>query len=220
MLHFNTKSWHYKLVLYVFGKNFFLERDTIDYEATHKANKIKWITKPKVINFCPYCRGVLWSAMSLPFVYIWRKLPHKEKKELSHEEVMKRLKRRGFIMRSIGSSIMFVIGGVNLVIGEFWVGITDIIIGGMIFLAFAVLPNYPEQVKKFIVAPLEKYLLPSIKVFVNFIKKHWPKRPRKVHKVKNPNIVKTYIQTYFQTKHSIICPPVCFIDKVDQENLR
>ena len=35
-------------------------------------------------------------------------------------------------------------------------------------------------------------------------------------KARNPNIVVTYLQS----THHALCPPVCFIDKIDQENLK
>ena len=91
MIVFNTSSWHYKLVLYVFGKNFFTEKDTVDFDRYGKDREIIWTRKPKVVNFCPYCRGVLAAFWMIPFVFIWRKFPHK-KKELTHDEIMKRIK--------------------------------------------------------------------------------------------------------------------------------
>ena len=54
MIHFNDNSWHYRLVLYVFGKNFFTERDTIDADIFDKTNNIVWTRKPKLVNFCHY----------------------------------------------------------------------------------------------------------------------------------------------------------------------
>ena len=94
MIHFNNDSWHYRLVLYVFGKNFFIEKDGIDFAAMEKQfgpnlptdyHNMIYKIKPKVVNFCPYCRGVLWSALSLPFVYVWRIFfPYDPTKEKTH----------------------------------------------------------------------------------------------------------------------------------------
>ncbi|KKK55558.1 hypothetical protein LCGC14_3073370, partial [marine sediment metagenome] len=36
MLQFDTTSWHYRLVMYVFGENFFTEKDTLDFDAADK----------------------------------------------------------------------------------------------------------------------------------------------------------------------------------------
>lgn len=213
MLQFNTDSWHYRLVMYVFGENFFTEKDNLDFDASEKTGTLVWTRKPKVVNFCPYCRGVLWSTLSLPFVFVWRLFPHKERKEMTHEEVMKRLKRRGFIIRCIGSSVLFFIGIINLLLGEYWVGITDLIIGAALIFTFGVLPNYPKQVNKFLLSPMKKCMVPIFKPLVNFIRNHWPKKKQTTKKEmpKNPSLLKAYLET----NHSKICPPIAFIDPND-----
>lgn len=218
MLHFNTQSWHYRLVLYVFGKNFFLERDTIDLDEFKKTNRIIWTKKPKIINFCPYCRGVLYSAISLPFVYIWRLLPHKERKELSHEETKARMKRRGLWIKCIASGIQFPLAVVNIVAGNYSAAIFQIIFGILLIGIFLLLPYKYDETAKILGPPLRKYVWPVIKPIVNFISKYLKERKHieKEHKVKNPSIIKTYLDS----KHSAICPVVCFIDKVDQEKLQ
>lgn len=213
MLHFNTQSWHYRLVLYVFGKNFFLERDTVDYEATEKKRELVWTKKPKVINFCPYCRGVLWSTISLPFVFVWRLYPHKPAEERTHEEVMKRMKRRGILIRSIGGSVQFPFALMNYLQGSELAAAINIIAGVGIMASFAFLPGNKHAKK--ILMPV---FLAIGKIF-DFISKHWPKKKEKdlmPPKIKNPSLVREYLHE----KHSVICPPVCFIEKVDQENLR
>jgi len=217
MLHFNTSSWHYRLVMYIFGKNFFTEHDTIDMTEYKKSAKIVWTRKPKVINFCPYCRGVLWSALSLPFVYIWRIFfPHDSTKVMTHEQTMKRMKIRGMLIRSIGGSIQFPFALMNYLSGEYLIAAINIIAGFLIIATFVFIPGN-NRLKKILGSPLEKYLWPLIKPIINFISKSFEKKEeKKIHKPKNPSILAAYLHT----KHSAICPPVCFIEKVDQENLR
>lgn len=210
MLHFNTLSWHYKLVLYVFGKNFFLEKDKIDYDASEKLNTIIWTKKPKVVNFCPYCRGVLWSALSLPFVFLWRLLPHKPKKELTHKQTMRKMKIRGMLIRGIGGSIQFPFALANYLNGNTTIAIIQVILGIGIMATFAFLPGNET---------VSKIFRPLFKAISKFIDLVWPEKKSKKEsppKVKNPSIVAAYLHE----KHSVICPPVCFIEKIDQEKFR
>jgi len=227
LIHFNNDSWHYRLVLYVFGKNFFIEKDGIDFAAMEKQfgpylptsyHNMIYKTKPKVVNFCPYCRGVLWSALSLPFVYVWRILfPHDPTKEKTHAEIMRRMKIRGILIRSIGGSIQFPFGIMNYLHGNYEAAIINFFIGFLIIGTFLFLPGH-KRTQKILGTPF-RYLWLLIKPIVNFISKLWPKKQVKkgtVLKIKNPSIVVTYLQS----KHHALCPPVCFIDKSDLENLR
>ena len=227
MIHFNTLSWHYKLVLYVFGKNFFIEKDGFDFAAMERTfdpkiptdyHKIIYKTKPKVINFCPYCRGVLWGAISLPFVYGYRILfPYDPTKVMTHAQTMRRMKIRGMLIRSVGGGIQFPFAIGNYLKGEYGIAAFELVLGVVIIATFMFLPGN-KRAQKFFGIPF-KYLWIIIKPIVNFIGKHWPKKQVKkttVFKVKNPNIVVTYLQS----KHHVLCPPVCFIEKIDQEKLR
>jgi len=227
LIHFITDSWHYRLVLYVFGKNFFIEKDGFDFAAMDKQfgpnlptdyHKLIYKTKPKVINFCPYCRGVLWSALSLPFVYVWRIFfPYDPTKERTHAETMRRMKIRGILIRSIGGSIQFPIALMNYLNGNYIVAVANIAIGFLIIGTFLFLPGH-KRTQKILGAPF-RYILLLIKPIVNFIGKYFEKKEeKKIQKKspKNPSIVVTYLQS----KHHALCPPVCFIDKYDQENLR
>jgi len=227
LIHFNNDSWHYRLVLYVFGKNFFIEKVGLDFDAMDKLfdpkrplkyHEMIYKTKPKVVNFCPYCRGVLWSALSLPFVYVWRILfPYDSTKERTHEQTMKKMKIRGMLIRSIAGSIQFPFGIMNYLKGNYEAAIINFAIGFLIIATFLFLPGH-KRTQKILGTPF-RYLWLLIKPVVNFISKLWPKKQVKkriVLETKNPNIVVTYLQT----KHHALCPPVCFIDKSDLENLR
>jgi hypothetical protein len=237
MIHFNNHSWHYRLVLYVFGKNFFIEKDGLDFAAMEKAfdpklpiedRRIIYKTKPKVVNFCPYCRGVLWSALSLPIVYVWRTLfPHDPTKEMTHAQTMRRMKIRGILIRSIAGSVQFPFALMNYLGGNFEIAIVQVFIGFAIIGTFVIFPgnkriskffNSPinKQIRKILGTPF-KYLWILIKPLINHIVKYFEEKDKnKPMKAKNPNIVVTYLQS----KHHALCPPVCFIDKRDQENLK
>ncbi len=228
MLHFNNQCWHYRLVLYVFGKNFFLERETIDFVASEKQRKLVRIRKPKVVNFCPYCRGVLWSALSLPFVYMWRIFfPHDPTKERTHAETMRRMKIHGYLIRSIGGSIQFPLALWNYLNGEYLIATLNVFFGFLIIATFVFLPGN-KRISKFLGSPINKkilkilmtpfkYLWMLIDPIIDHIVKYFEENEKnKALKAKNPNIIVTYLQS----KHHALCPPVCFIEKIDQEKLR
>ena len=236
MLHFNTLSWHYRLVLYVFGKNFFIEKDGLDFDAMNKMYdskipteyyKMIYKTKPKVVNFCPYCRGVLWSALSLPFVCIWRAFfPHDPTKERTHAETMRRMKIRGMLIRSIGGGIQFPFALGNYLNGNYEGAIVNLAFGVGIIATFIFLPgnkrvskffNSPtsKKIGKILVTPF-KYLWRLIDPIIDHIVKYFEEKDKNKAKAKNPNILVTYLQS----THHALCPPVCFIDKSDQEKLR
>ena len=126
MLLYHTDSWHYRLVLYVFSKDFFMETDGIDLEAmksqwdSRPPNtddiEIIYKKKPRTVNFCPYCRAVGAAAFSLPFVFLWRLYPHKPKPKETHAQIMKRMRRNSWIARIIGACINVPLGIKNIVI--------------------------------------------------------------------------------------------------------
>ncbi len=227
MIHFNNDSWHYRLVLYVFGKNFFIEKDGIDFAAMEKQfgpnlptdyHNMIYKIKPKVVNFCPYCRGVLWSALSLPFVYVWRIFfPYDPTKEKTHAEIMRRMKIRGILIRSIGGSIQFPFGIMNYLHGNYEAAIINFAIGFLIIATFLFLPGH-KRTQKILGTPF-MWIWLLIKPIVNFIGKYFKRKEEEkiqIKPTKNPSIVVTYLQS----KHHALCPPVCFIDKYDREDLR
>lgn len=201
MLLYHTDSWHYKLVLYVLGKNFFTEKDKIDFEASEKKMQIVWTRKPRIVNFCPYCRAILYSVLSLPFVYLWKKLPHKPKKEKTHQEIMKSLRRKNIAIR-------FIAGGVNIALGiqkifqqEYGFAFLQILIGVILIIVF----QYPQ------------FFSPGLKKLAEFIIKYWPKKKEKKSQTKKPKQSPSLIRTYFTKNHDKFCPPVAFVDPNDTE---
>jgi len=190
--------------------------------------KMIYKTKPKVVNFCPYCRGILWSALSLPFVYVYRIFfPHDPTKERTHEETMRRMKIRGMVIRSIAGSVQFPFALMNYLGGNYEIAIFQVAIGFTIIATLVIIPGNKhvskffsssiiKQISKILELPF-KYLWLLINPIVKCISKYFEeKEEKKINKPKNPNIVVTYLQS----KHHTLCPPVCFIDKTDQEKLR
>ncbi len=200
MLQYNITSWHFRLVLYVFGKNFFTEPDTIDAKASEKALRLIFTRKPKVVNFCPYCRAVLFGTISLPFVYIWRKLPHKPKKEKTREEIMKSLKIKNILVRSIAGGINISLGIGKIFEGEYGFAILQITIGLVLIFVFQ----------------FAYVFSPGLKILVKFFEKHWPKKKIKKDKVKTPKSP-SLVKLYFTENHDKFCPPIAFVDPNDTE---
>ena len=110
MIVFDINSWHYKLILYTFGKNFFLDTSELDWKAIKEIDSTKlmdltWenyprIEKPKTVNLCPYCRAVVASTILLPLVFLWRLFPHKKRDE-SRAAMMKRSDRNFKLVRCV-----------------------------------------------------------------------------------------------------------------------
>ena len=200
MLLYHTDSWHYLLVLYVLGKNFFTERDTIDYDKTNKTNTIVWTRKPRVINFCPYCRAVLWGVMAFPFVSIWRLFPHKPKKEKSHEEIMKGMRRKNILVRCFAGGINFALGIHRIIYEEYILGAIQIGIGVVLIIVF----QYPQ------------WFAPPLRYLFKFFEKLWPKKKQK-QKEEKPLKSPSFIKTYLTENHDKFCPPVAFVDSNDTE---
>ena len=199
MLLYHTNSWHYLLVLYVLGKNFFTEKDTIDFDASHKTQTIIWTRKPRVVNFCPYCRAVLYSSMVLPFIWIWRLYPHKPKKEKSHEEIMKSMRRRSIATR-------FIAGGINIALGiqkifseEYTIAAIQIALGLLLIIVL----QYPQ------------WFVPPFRYLFKLFEKYWPKKKEKKQKKEKPVESPNFIRTYLTENHDKFCPPVAFVDPND-----
>ena len=218
MIQFDISSWHFRLVMYVFGENFFTEKDGIDYEKSDKTNSIVWNTKPKVVNFCPYCRAVLWGSLSLPFVFVWRLFPHKEKKFQTHAETMKKLNRRGNIIKSAGGTLQFPLALFRIADGDYIVAAIQITFGVMLILAFVSSPGQPPIIYKYLGPPIKKYLVPYIKIFVDYIAKHFFEKKQTSQKDVPPkDPTPNLLVTYFKTNHHKICPTIAFVDPNDTE---
>ncbi len=212
MLLYNTDSWHYRLVLYIFTKEFFLEITGLDYEAmdsqyntqTKQEKEFNFIykKKPKTINFCPYCRAVVAAIACLPFVYLWRLYPHKPKPKKTHEEIMKSIHRRGLIARIIAGGFNMSFGIKNIVYGMddglFIVGIIQIIIG----VAFVTAHLWGHKVVRWIILHSPKW-----------------ERKHKPEKTKNAPKPSKLIQK-IKSKHDVYCPPIFFIENTDEKKMR
>ncbi len=184
-LVFKKNSWHYMIVLYTFGEEFFTEIDWPETLKTSEAySEIKWIRKAKTVNFCPYCRAVVGSIISFPFIFLWRLLPHKESKKETHQEIMKRSKRNSKIVRLVVAAFMGFIGIIKVLEGDYYLSV---------FYFLLVLFN-----------------LFNIRIF-QWILKHLPKfKTKKITKSysKSPSKLIEKIEQ----KHDLVCPPIFFID--------
>ena len=130
---------------------------------------------------------------------------------------MRRMKIRGILIRSIGGSIQFPFGIMNYLHGNYEAAIINFAIGFLIIATFLFLPGH-KRTQKILGTPfIFVWLL--IKPIVNFIGKYFKRKEEEkiqIKPTKNPSIVVTYLQS----KHHALCPPVCFIDKYDREDLR
>lgn len=213
MLLYNVDSWHYRLVLYIFSNDFFMESTGLDFKAMDsqynsktKEDEFKFIykKKPKTVNFCPYCRAVVAAIACLPFVYLWRLYPHKPKPKKTHAEIMKSIHRRGWIARIVASGINVSLGINHLVFGmedgTFIIGVIQIIIGVVLITAHLWAPQ-----------------------IISWIILHSPKWERKSKSVndntKKPKESSKLLQKIKST-HDVYCPPIFFIQKIDEKKLR
>jgi hypothetical protein len=208
---FNKKAWHYKLILYTFGENFFLDTSQIDWQAMEsnynphtKEDDFKFIYKstPKTVNFCPYCRAIVGSALTLPFLYIWRLFPHKPKGPETRASMLKRANRNSWGARIFGAGINFAFAIWRLT-GEadalsFGIAIVQIAIGVMLLSGHLWLPQV-----------------------VRWIIEHTPTRTRKVKtkKIKEPR-KPSQLAKKLHDKHDIICPPIFFVDPLDHGDMK
>lgn len=205
-LIYNTKTWHYKLILYVWGKNFFLDTSEIDMRAlmdldSTKLANLSWkqyprIVKPRTVNFCPYWRAVIASVITIPLVFLWRLFPHKPKKARTHAEIIKSSERRSKITRYALAAGMAAFGVWKIIDGDWpW---------SIFYFLIAVFNLKSPEILKWTAKHLSKIYLPKRK-----LKKYKPKR-------------KTVTPAFFkklQEKHEIICPPIFFVEKKDAGEL-
>ena len=212
MFVFNTSSWHYKTVRYVFGDSFFAKKE-LDINATIKKFEFKPIKKqsysetknkidvsdvndfvykqiPKVINFCPYCRALVMAIPLLLFAFIAKKIPKRSKKSFDIKK-----SRRNMKIVKIVAMVM---------IGAF--GVHQLIIG-----------NYGLAAFHFSIASFQIWGQYVMRRIFRWNEKRWDKKQKKVEKQipvpKNPSLVWAYLHT----NHKKICPSIAFIDKNDTE---
>ena len=194
-LVYTTNSWHYRLIVYVFTTEFFLEIDGIDIQAMdataiNKDFRIIYKKKPRTVNLCPYCRAIVGAVIIFPFVVLYRLFPHK-KKIRTHEEI-RRISQRNSKIAIIGAMVSL---GV--------IGVWNLTTGNYLFAAF----NFGLVV----------FNLFGVRI-ITWILKRMPKRKFKEKPTKEPKQPSKIIKTISE-KHDLICPPIYFIDKSDEENL-
>ena len=151
----------------------------------------------KTVNFCPYCRALVGSVVSAPFLYLWRLLPHKEKPPMTREQILKSSRRRTWLTLGLASSINVALGVWKLIDGD-WFGIIQIAIGAVLFTI--------------------TLWGPAVAKALLYMSRLMPKRKHKVKKAGKPRT--TAFIKKLEEKHDIICPPIYFIDKQKEENLK
>lgn len=186
-LVFNKNAWHYRLVWYTFGEEFFTE---IDWNQTLKTSEayqdIQWVRKTKTVNFCPYCRAVMGSLISFPFIFLWRLLPHKEHTKETHEEVMNRSKRNTKIIRIGVAAFMGILAIIKILEGEYFVS--------LIYLGLVLFNLFNFKIFQWVLKHRIKF-----KIKKNKITKFGSNRSSKIIKK-------------IESKHELVCPPIFFID--------
>jgi Na+-transporting methylmalonyl-CoA/oxaloacetate decarboxylase gamma subunit len=76
-IKFNKKSWHYRLVSYVFGKYWYSTQDYVHG---------KWVNKKFDTSLCTYFWTVVLCGLIFPFKAIWNNLPYAI---TDHEDICK-----------------------------------------------------------------------------------------------------------------------------------
>jgi len=200
MLIYNIKSWHYYLILYVYGKNFFTEVTGIDIKAMESVNmekefKIMYLTKPRTVNFCPYWRAVIGAVVLFPFLWLWRLFPH-PKVERTHKEILARSKRNSNIVKIIVASGMVIFAIWKLANADYFMA--------MFYFALAIFNVFSVQLLSCVARYLPKIKYKA-KVSFSDVKKQrdTPKMVKKLQKF-----------------HEITCPPIFFIDVKDDSELK
>lgn len=220
MLQYSSSSWHYRLVLYVYGKWFFTVKYT-DFSIIRTDEERKKLStypeyynsvKVKHVNFCPYCRAVLGSIFLLPFSIIYKLFPHKEKKDLTWDERKKKRDLHFKIMRAGVGCFNITLGLKNIFLDQdmLFVGLFQIFMG--LFLMF--LPQSIKIIRK--ITPPIRTGYNKIKLFlirVKIIRIKIKYKPKKIDEDKKPN----FISAFFEVNHDKYCPPVFFTDDKNNE---
>lgn len=220
MFVFDTSSWHYNLVLYVFGKTFFSNKTVDSNKIRKKIEALEDKTRkehpnddhaienvlrgsylyddeeiytftPKTVNFCPYCRAVLWSVLLSPFAVISKLIPKRKKKPFD----IKKSRRNIKILKIAVMGFISIFAILALIDG-----------------------NYGLAAFHFTVASFQiwgKY------VFNWYVKWYAKREDKKIQKQKPEELTKTknssLFSAYLKMHHHKICPPVTFVDKNDTE---
>lgn len=193
-LVYSTSSWHYRLIVYIFSSEFFLETDGFDYKAMDSTSmekhfEIIYKKKPRTVNLCPYCRAVVGAIIMLPFIILWRIFPHK-KKIRTHKEIMKRSQRHSWAVQCIA------------VVGMAGFGIWHLSTESYFLAVFYF--------------GLALFNLSSVRIF-KWVATRLPKKQFKEKPIKKQS--SKFVKTITE-KHDFICPPIYFIDTTANEAIR
>lgn len=191
---YSTSSWHYRLIVYIFSVEFFLETDGLDYKAMDAVDIEKGFTiiykkKSRTVNLCPYCRAVVGAVIMLPFIMLWRLFPHKEKIQ-THKEIMKRSQRNSRIVICLVAAVMAGFG--------IWRLSTESYFLAVFYFGFALFNLFSVRIFKWIATRL-------------------PERQFKEKPIKKQS--SKFVKTITE-KHDLICPPIFFIDKTEDVDIR
>ncbi len=218
VLQFNTTSWHFRLVRYVFGESFFVEK-RFDVDATvkkiekeetefhskwrnadntefhkqydlfkEKRSGMVYKSIPKVVNLCPYMRAVVSAVILFPFAIIAKRLPKRKQRPFD----IKKSRRNTNIIKVVVIVIFAIWGTHNLLQGNYFMAAFQYGAGSFQWWG--------------------KYLF-------EYIAKLAEKREAKKEKDDTPKLPKnpSLFLTYLHTNHNKICPSVAFVDKNDTE---
>ena len=219
MIIFNTSSWHYWLVSYVFGDSLFVEKrfdvdatiKVIEKEETEFHNKwrnadsdelkkqydlfkvkrssLVYKSIPKTVNLCPYLRAVVAAVILFPFAIIAKRIPKRKEKPF---DILKS-RRNTTILKVIVTAFFAVWGTYNLLQGNYGMALFQYGAGSFQWWG--------------------KYLLEYI---ANYTAKREAKKEKKDDTPKlpeNPSLLLTYLKS----NHNKVCPSIAFVDVNDTE---
>ena len=220
MFFFNTNSWHYWLVNYVFGDSLFVDKK-YDLDATikivtkeetefhnkwrhldsdelkkqydlFKVNRTPMIYKsiPKTVNLCPYLRAVVAAVVLFPFAIIAKRIPKRKKQPFD----IKKSRRNTKILKIGVTGFLAVWGTINLFHGNYGIALFQYAAG-----SFQWWGKYPFE----------------------YISKLAEKREAKKEKKdddtqklpRNPSL----FMAYLKSNHNKVCPSIAFVDVNDTE---
>ena len=242
MLRYNTSSWHYRLVLYVYGKEFFFS-SSMDHDKTHEEwekklsqlrkeypNDDNAITKAlrefdfnlfdndEFLKYSP--RRVNFCPYCRAVVVSFTAFPFyvmgKTIRKIIPKKKKERLSYEDRRKRTERNSLIIrlICGGVNWALGLKNIIEGDIAIGIIQIAIGLFLVFFPQMIKL-----ITRYSKP-IKLLIHGIKRVLIfLRVIRVKKVKIQKPIKektpNFISAFFEENHSKYCPPVVFVGEDD-----
>jgi len=187
-------------------------------------------TRPKHVNFCPYCRAVVISIVLLPLAAILKRIPVKKRKDMTFEELRKNREKRLQIILGLIASYHFVNGFLYIILMD-----DDSILWGFVQIGFGIMflffPEVINIIKKTIPYLISFYNKPKSVLVRSKIRNVGTKiKPAlvrlKILKVKikiKPHISlphsPPFIKSFFTEKHDKYCPPIFFVDTSKRKDL-